>query len=171
MLTKFKHKRSMLASLAVTLAVTIIVALFLSRQKSGLNNLPPVVSNNANVPPVVIEQQELKLVKIHPEPGPREDLDAFTPTVFEFDAEVDPTSFVINANPYIQLRSRVFNDDKKLLWVVPASVPWKDGLEYTLTISPGGMSVTGAILKGKIEYKFSNKSPTVIEGGDPLPVQ
>ena len=129
--------------------------------------LPPG-KESAPIPgPVVTTKNELKLVKTTPPAGKREVPDSFTQTYFEFSSDIDEKSADVSVTPDIALRIRVYANEPRVLVIEPQQVPWKDGVEYTITINKL-RSMYGDELPKPVEYKFSNTPPTIVEGGDPI---
>lgn len=162
-ISKFKSPKRLFFTTLIIGLVFLVLYLIFWNEYGGVDD-----SDGINLPPVVSVEPELKFVKAYPDEGLRKSYGTYETTAFEFDQPLNKDSFIVFSTPPIRLSTRVFEDDDyKILWVSPDTVPWEENKEYTITIKPGGRSVDGAVLKQEINYKLSIEILTEpVMGGD-----
>ena len=168
MITKIKQllKKRKTIILAVSAAVLVLVFVLLFN-KGGI--VPePVSPGQQNPAPVVIVAPKTDFIEATPPQGLHETYDIYEQIFFKFSSDINQNLVRVSVTPSAQIKATVYEGKKDTVVVEPMGSPWKENIEYTISINPGVVGTGGEELKQKVEYKFTLKQPEVFEGGDPI---
>ena len=156
---KIGRRKIIIAFTCVVLLVVVFLFLL------GPSPSAPVApkGNEAVSPPVVKATPELKLLEVTPEEGKREDIDAFSKTLFKFSAPILAETARVTVTPSIRVNTVVYKYMPDVLIVEADTVPWSSGVTYTITVGAGLRGSGSEELKSDVVYTFSNIPPEYID--------
>lgn len=112
----------------------------------------------------------LLVVVTSPNEGIFETANMYFPISFKFSQPIDIATLNMTTSPKIDVRTKVFDSTPDTLWVSP-TVPWKSGVEYTITIAGLNSIDKTEVLNNPVKYVITFKQVDFIEGGDPAPLE